>query len=39
MMRQFPTSFAVRSNISLDTETQPQAAASPQVLRSGQLKR
>jgi hypothetical protein len=27
------------SNISLDTETQLQEAASPQVLRSGQLRR
>jgi len=27
------------ANMSLDTETQPQAAASPRVLRSGQLQR
>jgi hypothetical protein len=30
---------AVGSNWSLDTETQLQAAASPHVLRSGQLQR
>lgn len=38
-MRSLVSDYEGTSNISIGTDTQPQKAASPQVLRAGQLQR